>query len=151
GYTVNVEAGTYNQNPTINKSLTVRGANAGVSGSGIRGSETNVVTNGNQNAVFIVSASNVTIDGFTLDGDDPLLDNGHALTSGDDANATYGVHPSGAFSNVAVQNDIIKHVQIGFRGDGAATGGLITRNWFDSVGVYDFGYAVTLRTNYYAD
>src|SRR5205807_1368025 len=28
---------------------------------------------------------------------------------------------------------------------------LITNNWFDSIGAYDFGYAVSLRTNFYAD
>ena len=49
--TVDVFAGTYKENPTINKPLTLLGANAGLSGSGVRGSESVIVTNGNQNAV----------------------------------------------------------------------------------------------------
>ena len=40
---------------------------------------------------------------------------------------------------------------IGFRGDGQATGNLITNNWFDRIGNFDFGYAVSLRGSYYAD
>src|SRR5206468_5690768 len=71
-----------------------------------------------------------------------------------DSNASYGVRANGAFSNLTIENNLIKDVAIGFRGDANGTptsGNLITRNWFDSVGNYDFGYAVSLRTNFYAD
>ena len=59
-------------------------------------------------------------------------------------------------SNLTVQNTIIKDVYVGVRGDGptsgsAVTGSLITNNWFDSIGNFDFGYAVSLRTGFYAD
>ena len=76
---------------------------------------------------------------------------GGTLASGDDANVFYGVLSAGAFSNLTVENNVVTHAAIGFRGDGAASGNLITQNWFDSIGNYDFGYAVTLRTNFYAD
>ncbi|HEX4609356.1 MAG TPA: hypothetical protein VH092_14260, partial [Urbifossiella sp.] len=153
GGTVRVAPGTYQENVTVGKPLTLLGANAGVAGAGARGAESDVITSGNQTAVFTVSSSNVTIDGFTIDGDDPLV-TGTPLASGDDANALYGVRPTGAFSNLAVQNDIITHVFIGFRGDAGnapVSGNVITRNWFDSVGNFDFGYAVSLRTGFYAD
>jgi hypothetical protein len=150
GDTVNVEAGVFKENVSINKALTLLGANAGVTGAGVRGAESRIVTNGNQNAVVTITSNNVTIDGFFIDGDDPLVAGG-TLFSGDDANALYGVKPTSNYSNLLVQNDIIKHVYIGFRGDGAAQGNTITRDWFDSIGNFDFGYAVSLRTNYYAD
>ena len=50
--------------------------------------------------------------------------------------------------NETIKNNIVEHVFIGFRGDGQATGNLITNNWFDRIGNYDFGYAVSLRGNY---
>ena len=37
---------------------------------------------------------------------------------------------------------------VGFRGDGASQNNVITENLFDSIGAFDFGYAVSLRTNY---
>ena len=98
-----------------------------------------------------LTSGSVIIDGFTIDGDDPGVDGGHLLTSGDDANVNYGIRPSAGFSNLTVQNNIITHAAIGFRGDGCGSSNLITRNWFDSIGAYDFGYAVSLRTNFYAD
>ena len=65
GDTVNVEAGLFQENVTVNKSLTLLGANAGVAGSATRSTETEVRTNGVfQNAIFTVTASGVTIDGF---------------------------------------------------------------------------------------
>ena len=127
------------------------GANAGIAGAAARGAESNVVTNGNQNAVVTVTANNVTLDGLYLDGDDTSV-TGAALKSGDDTNVNYGVRPTGAVSNLTVRNNIIKHVFIGLRGDvGPAIGNVITNNWFDSIGNFDFGYCVSLRNNFYAD
>ncbi len=71
---------------------------------------------------------------------------GVALGSGEDTNASYGVRPSGAQNNITVRDNIIRRVAIGFRGDGASQSNLITENLFDSVGFFDFGYAVSLRT-----
>ncbi len=150
--TVNVEAGTYNElNLTINKPLTLLGANAGVAGAGVRGLESKIVAKGNQTSVVALTSGNVTIDGFTVDGDDPLVAGG-TLTSGDDSNAVYGIGGStNSFSNLKVQNNIIKKVAVGFRGDGSASVNLITQNWFDSIGNSTFGYGITIRANYYAD
>ena len=153
-----MQAGLFQDNVTVNKSLSLFGSYAGTAGAAASGvsptrlaaNETEVLTNGNQNAIFTISSSGVTIDGFMLEGDDPSVVGG-SLTSGNDSNATYGVRPSGAFSHLTIEDDIIRDVAIGFRGDGSATANLITQNWFDSIGVYDFGYAVSLRTNFYAN
>ncbi len=60
GDTIIVSAGTYAENVTINKQLTLKGANAGVKGDTARGAET--VWNGKP----VIGAANVTLDGFTF-------------------------------------------------------------------------------------
>ncbi len=149
--TVIVAAGDYFENPTVNKAVTLQGANVGTSGSAARVAESNVRTLGaSQSAVFSVTSNSVIIDGFQIDGDDPGQA-GAPLTSGENTNVSYGVRPTGAFNNITVRNNIIRRVAIGFRGDGASQNNTVTANWFDSVGFFDFGYAVSLRGNYYAN
>src|SRR5439155_6453228 len=63
GATVTVGAGTYNENLTIDRSLTLLGPNVGISGSGARVSESTV--NGNVN---VNTTGGVRIDGFTING-----------------------------------------------------------------------------------
>jgi uncharacterized delta-60 repeat protein len=152
--TVEVDAGLYHENVAVSQPEHLMGANAGIAGSSARSAESEIMTSGNQNAVFTVSSNNVTIDGFYIEGSDPAAA-GSPLTSGVNSNALYGVRPSAAYSDITVQDNIVKDVFVGFRGDGPTTGSvsgsLITGNWFDSIGFYDFGYAVSLRTNFYAD
>src|SRR5207302_1574944 len=52
GGTVQVAAGTYAENVTINKALSLIGPNAGIAGSGVRGAEAVVQTHGNNSAVI---------------------------------------------------------------------------------------------------
>ncbi|HKO36534.1 MAG TPA: Calx-beta domain-containing protein [Pyrinomonadaceae bacterium] len=157
GGTVIVFAGTYKENPLVNKAVTLQGPNVSVSGSGVRVAEAFVVTNGAQNAVFTVTASNVTVDGFTIDGDDPLV-TGTTLKSGNDSNASHGItnhSPLTQINSLVVRNNIIKNFGVGVRlqnsGAVASMGSVFTRNWFDSIGNFDFGYAVNLRNSAYAD
>src|SRR5258708_531479 len=63
--TVNVAAGTYNEQVTITHSLTLNGANQGVDARGSRGAES-VITNAC--GPVVLQADNVTIDGFTVEG-----------------------------------------------------------------------------------
>jgi uncharacterized delta-60 repeat protein len=153
GDTIDVQAGTFLDNVTVGKSLTIDGANAGIAGySANRGSETTVIPTAAQTAVFTVSGTtNVTIDGLTIDGYNPNATGSAALYSGDQSDVLYAIHTAGTVSGLTVQNDIIKRVFVGFRGDGLSTGNLISANDFDSIGNFDFGYAVTLRTDFYAN
>ena len=59
GDTVAVAAGTYNENVSIGKALTLQGPNHGVRGAGTRGAEANVRS-------MFISAGHVSIDGFSF-------------------------------------------------------------------------------------
>ena len=66
GDTIDVCAGTYAENVAINKSLTVDGAQAGIDARTRSGSES--IINGGSGANLTITADNVTVDGFTLNG-----------------------------------------------------------------------------------
>ena len=72
GATINVDSGTYTETVTVNKSLTIRGAQAGVDARTRTGSETIVTgakTSAGVGASFNITASDVIIDGFTIQGE----------------------------------------------------------------------------------
>ncbi|MGZ9062039.1 MAG: hypothetical protein ACXW2K_09015, partial [Allosphingosinicella sp.] len=62
GYTVRVLAGTYNENLTVNKDITIEGSNAGTPGAGARVDEAIV------NGLVSIVADGVTLDGLTITG-----------------------------------------------------------------------------------
>ena len=104
----------------------------------------------NQTAIFTVASDGVTLDGFTLEGDNPGV-TGLPTASGHDANSLYAIVAASGYSNLTIENNIVQHVGVGFRGTGAGGNNLITNNWFNDLGNYDFGYAVSLVGNFYAD
>ena len=63
---INVLPGTYNENVIIFRSLTLNGAQAGVDARGRSGAES--IINGGVGADITITANNVTVDGFTLNG-----------------------------------------------------------------------------------
>lgn len=63
---INVAAGTYTENVIIPRALTLNGAQAGVDARSRSGSES--VINGGALANITITADNVTVDGFTLNG-----------------------------------------------------------------------------------
>ncbi len=158
GDVVNVQAGTFQGDVIVNKGVDLQGAYAGTAGSAAsgtsparNGAETEVLPdNGTQSAVFTVASSNVTIDGFLIEGS-VTATAVIPLTSGDVTSALYGIRAASNYSGVTVQNDVVRDFDIGFFGSGAASGNLITKNWFDSIGFYDFGYAVDLQNSFYTD
>jgi hypothetical protein len=64
--TIKVAPGTYTENVTIPRTVTLRGAQAGRDARNPRGSES--VINGGIGPDVTISANNVTVDGFTLNG-----------------------------------------------------------------------------------
>ena len=66
-WTVNVGAGVFAENVTINKSLDVRGANYGIAGcSGLRGAESTIA--GGLGTAVTIASNGVTLDGFKITG-----------------------------------------------------------------------------------
>jgi len=112
GGTVNVAAGTYNEAVSLNKTVTVLGAQAGVDARTRSGVPESIVSN--VGGAFQISADNVTIDGFTIS---------------DSAGAGINIAP--VASGYQVLNNVITNNSIGIyaNSDGAA---LIEHNLFDA-------------------
>lgn len=165
GDTVHVQAGTYKETVTVNKAVTLLGANSGTAGADPRGLESviqanaaTIATAAIPFAVVSVTANNVTIDGFTVSGDDPLA-TGTPVHSGVDANAFYAIAngntvTAAPIDGLTVRNNIVERAATGVFGNGvsgASTTSVIDANLFQDIGVFNFGYAVSLRNNFYAD
>ncbi len=108
GTTVNVASGTYNESVNVNKSVVLKGAKAGVAGSAAgRGINETIIDPSSPG--FLVTANDVTIDGFTVTG------------------ADIGIHVNGA-NNVTVKNNIVHDVtEAGIQYDNAA-GAVVEKN-----------------------
>jgi len=87
--TINVAPGTYFESVIIGRPLTLVGPNAGVSWSGARGAE--AIVNSGATTFNLTNGQNVTIDGFTINGD-------------------FGIYVSGSTSSTLIQNNIITGV-----------------------------------------
>ena len=129
GDVLTAAAGTYAENVTVGKSLTILGSNVGINpNTGSRVPETIVTPalnsadpdNGTSNVFQLANTStNVTLDGLTIDGDNPTLTGGVSI-NGADINALAGVSGFGYdVSGLTLQNNIIKN----FTGDGVDLGG----------------------------
>src|SRR4051794_732740 len=78
GAIINVDAGTYSELVTVNKRLTIRGAQAGIDArlntrrNGTTGAESivngKVYADGKRSGGFLITADSVTVDGFTVQG-----------------------------------------------------------------------------------
>ena len=174
--TVYVQAGTYVGNVTISKPLSLLGPNASVAGNGSRVAEA-ILEPGTSGAnpniaatpsiLVKVLTSNVTVQGFTLTGQNDALGlangvsadrDGHAdIRQAAEAIASYSpVHGtdilSGNYgavaaytapSNVVIQNNVIENVSyegidIGWDSDGIPSGGnTIAHNVIQNVGAYN--------------
>ncbi|MEO6189094.1 MAG: T9SS type A sorting domain-containing protein, partial [Saprospiraceae bacterium] len=168
GHTITVAAGTYAENIIVNKSLTILGPNAAVDGCGIRVVPEAIVvpaTAGiSTNEIFHVAASNVTIKGFTINGDNTSITSGFTSTNGADIDAAEGVtvYETGV-NNLTVKNNIFKNLSYfgvtlyDYPAGVPSTGHVISNNKFQDLGTYDagsginfWGGGVLLYNNQYA-
>src|SRR5262249_34883566 len=125
GGTVYVLPGTYAENVIVDKSVSLLGPNQGTSGNGSRSAEAIVepsaASDFNISSIFVVQASNVTINGFTIQGSNSSLSSGgFVLTSGTRVYAAAGVSnstnintggpggPTTNISNLVVRDNIIQ-------------------------------------------
>lgn len=122
GGTVKVLEGTYEELVTVNKSVTLQGAQAGVDARTRIGVPESIIRgklNGTERTTaFLISVSNATIDGFTsTDQTDPNQFNA-------------GIVMSASTSGVTIRNNIIKNNVMGVYAASNGTS-LIERNLFD--------------------
>lgn len=171
GHTIVVAAGNYPQNLTVTKSLTILGPNAGINAcSGTRVAEAVLYPSTADIAfgeMIHISAPNVTIDGFTLNGDNPAITSGFTSTNGADIDAAEGVTVyEDNKDSLTVQNNIFKNLSyygVTIFGDynlsvyPPSTGHVVTNNSFMDFGTYDplsgvdyWGGGVILYNNNYA-
>ncbi|MGB8644402.1 MAG: dockerin type I domain-containing protein [Anaerolineae bacterium] len=136
GDSINVLAGTYVENVVVSKQLTLTGAGEGVSiiypavsapnpcsGSSLCG--------GAASNIILVQANNVTISGFTLDGDNPNLTSTYNA-GGANLDARNGIitnHAVGVYNNLVIANVTVKNIYL--RGIYASSGG--TFNIHDNI------------------
>ena len=158
--TVNVANGLYTENVTIPKALTLTGAGAaGVTlRPAISAPNTCVGASlcpGGSNLI-LVQASNVTISGLTLDGDNTSLAGGINV-GGANIDARNGIitnHPLGTFNNLEVHHTIVRNIYL--RGVYQSSSGSF--NFHDntvqnvqgeaaSIGMFSFGGAGAYTNN----
>jgi hypothetical protein len=176
GGTVYVLPGTYAENVVIDKSISLLGPNQGIAGTGTRGAEAVVepglTSSYSSSSVFEVDASNVTIDGFTIQGSIASQlsgqSTGFTLSSNTTVYAAAGISnfsnvngtASANVSGLTIQNDVIQDfTQVGVYGDTTdgtvSTGNTIANNLIQDVpnngqGGY-VGEGVIIYDNFYAD
>lgn len=146
GYVVRVEPGTYAEDIIVDKELIIRGSNANNCANGARVTETIIhpATTSPFGEIIKVQASNVTIEGFLIDGDNPALTSGILGTNGADLDAAEAVTVYvDNVHNLTVQNNIIQNLTyFGVTIFGASysapvtSGHLVECNKFQDLGTY---------------
>ena len=164
GDTVQISKGTYRENITVNKSVTLAGDNTETvviqpavsspnpcTGSSLGCGESNVI---------LVESDNVSIHDLTIDGDNPLLTSG-IVRGGADLDARNGIitnHLLGSFNNLEVYHVAVRNIYL--RGIYASSGG--TFNFHDSsvrnvqgdyysICMFNFGGSGVMSGNYARD
>jgi hypothetical protein len=157
GDNVQVLAGTYAENLTINTSISLTGAGQaltilypGVSDPGLP-----YAASFENSQVIVVSANNVTISGLTIDGNNPSLSSG-VTVNGVDIDARNGIIESdGPWNNTVVHHTTVKNVYL--RGIYARSGGSgfnfhdnIVQNVMgsdNSIAIFNYGGSGILANN----
>jgi hypothetical protein len=164
GGTVNVAAGTYVEDLTIDQPLSLIGPNANINpNTGTRVPEAVIEPatsdpnpyDANPVIVVYVSASGVTMKGFTVDGNNPGITSG-VIVGGVDVDAAEGIVSYEGVGSITVKNNIVKDTTYtgvdfyNYTSDAATADNYITCNRFDNLGSYGFGIGVLIYNNFYA-
>ncbi|MHB0915819.1 MAG: right-handed parallel beta-helix repeat-containing protein, partial [Thermoleophilia bacterium] len=131
GDTINIAAGTYVENVTVNKSVELAGAGQGSTiikpatslPNPCAGSSTCGPPITNSSNVVVVQANNVVIHDLTVDGDNPALTSG-IVRNGADLDARNGIitnHHAGVFSGTEIYDVTVRNIYL--RGIYPSSGG----------------------------
>lgn len=154
--TLNVAAGTYAENLVVSRAISMLGPNAGISpNSGTRTDEAIIMSasSGIDSLELVhVAASDVTIRGFTFDGDNPALTSGFLGVNGADIDAAEAITVyENNVSNLVVSENIIQNLSYFgvsiFGGEPwysppATAGHVIEDNLIRNLGTYDTGSGI---------
>ncbi len=173
GDTVAVGSGTYIENVVIDKPLTLRGVKGEQEGddqeelaqgrpiimpavSNPNPCSGSSLCGGAASNIILVQADDVTIEGLTLDGDNPGLTSG-ITRGGADLDARNGIitnHREGTFNNLTVSDVTVKNVYL--RGIYASSGGTFNfhhnevsnvQGDYYSIGIFNFGGSGVMAHN----
>lgn len=168
GGTVHVASGTYIENVMVGRPLILSGPNAGKAGDDpTRGPEaillpaTSDPNPYSPGAVILlyIAASDVTVRGLTLDGDNPALTSGK-LVGTNDVDACEGLVSYEGVGRLTIEDNVVRNTAYSgmdfynwSNGGGATTGSAIRRNLIDNVGhiPYGFGQGLIVYNNFYAE
>ena len=165
GGTIHVCPGTYVGDPVIDKPLTILGPNAAINpNTGVRLAEATILPAASApnpavcEVMTYVGSNNVTIKGFTFDGDNPALTSGILIGSAD-VDACEIIAGYDGIGNITVENNILKHSTYSgvdfynYYNDAATSNNYIRYNRFESIGetTYNWGLGVLIYNNFYAD
>ncbi len=166
GSTVNVVAGTYVEDPVIDKAVTLLGPNAAINpNTGTRVAEAVILPAYSApdpavcEQVVYIEVSGVTIKGFTFDGDNPALHSGIDI-NGADVDACILMSSYEGIGNIVVENNILKNATYAgmdfynyYNGMAATSGNYIRYNRIDGMGemTYGWGRGIVITRNFYAD
>ncbi len=168
GHTIEVAAGTYAENIVLNKELDVRGPNYGINpNTGTRVAEAIIIpaTGDPYGELISVDASNISITGFTFDGDNPNLTSGFTSTTTADIDAGTAVaaYNSGT-DNLKVNQNIMRNlnyvavVLYPYYGTPGmpSSGNEVIDNLIEDIGTYDtnsgvefYGMGILIHNNAY--
>ena len=152
GDVVVVGPGNYSETLSILTNIKLVGANEGIDPStDVRGSETCLIPNAvGIGPLVLIGSSDVTIDGFCINGSNPTL--GHlGVINGVNLTVAFGVQNFGGENNFVFTNNIVSTFDTAMQLFGPGSGGSISHNLFDNIDQAAVnGFAINLVSNYYS-
>ncbi|MBK9630427.1 MAG: right-handed parallel beta-helix repeat-containing protein [Saprospiraceae bacterium] len=154
GHTLTVSAGTYVENVIVSKELSILGPNSAIDPCSMtpRVAEAIVVPAAaaiSSGEIFHVAASNVTISGLKIDGDNTAITSGFSSTNGADIDAAEGITVyETAINNLTASNNIIQNLSYfgltlyDYPAGVPSTGHTISNNKIQNLGTYDVGSGI---------
>jgi hypothetical protein len=163
-----VDAGVYAEEIEIDKTVSLRGTNYNTDPNTMTRitetiihpafSEPDPYSINSRSVIYITpSGSGSSVNGFTIDGDNPNLTSG-VLVNGADVDAIEAIGAYEGIAGVEVLNNIIKNTNYSgvdfdnyYNGGAPTSDNLITKNYFENIMPSIFGIAIIIYDNCYTD